>query len=878
MVGEVFDDDFKKEVDEKVRDVLNHIEEEKGDDFLDMMIDIEETEAAIQLLKTGKAPGPDSIYGDLLKAADQQLIEAVNSLFRRSWDEGILPAQWKEAKVKFLKKAGKASYHNPSSYRPISLTSILGKCMERIIYTRLYSYAEHHNLIDPEQEGFRRFHGTSMALLRVVQNAMDGFNERESTVGVFIDMEKAYDSVWRNGLLEKMHNIGIKGKMWNWLHNFLHGREAYCYLQGSNQTKFETDMGLPQGSVLSPVLFSLFIADIYTDVESEKVKFADDGTIWRTGENVKILVEQLEGDLKKIVEWTKRWRMKVNVDKTEFCVFSRSLGINDTDDIEIIMNNKKIKKSSAPKLLGVTLDSKLTFRLHIDSIERKALKASAALYVVGKSEQVSAKNMIQLYRSLVLPHLEYAASVWQIGNCEQLNKVQRKCLALCLGTPTTAGLDALEVEAGVKPLDLRREDLAVRELTKIIAKDSGQKIVECFKTWKAKAGEAQEKIMSPFGMAYMQLNETISNTGIDIRAVEPEFSYLQSLRPSKQRPEYWNNLGSSKSRSTSQAEEARNVIEKVVKEAGTNVVTGFTDGSCFGNPGPCGAGACLFFPSQERLDLYQPVARRASILLGELVAIKIALDQVKLESGKRAFKEVTIFSDSQSAIGILTLGWQNKSHKAVIAEINQILTTLNKDQIQINLKWTPGHADISGNEIADQLAKKGAEEAERMPEVTNPVTQLDIKTAVQESCNMKWQKRWEVGTTGRHMFELRPSVNVQTAQVPNTKTQRIISELRTGYCRLNEYKHKTGLKETPNCNCGDPESVQHFIEECKTYDDIRERLRTRLFYSCGISDFTMKLFLEVIKEDPLKPYREVINSIFEEFLAETGRFDLKKLH
>ena len=144
--------------------------------------------------------------------------------------------------------------------------------------------------------------------------------------------------------------------------------------------------------------------------------------------------------------------------------------------------------------------------------------------------------------------------------------------------------------------------------------------------------------------------------------MEPEFSYLQYLQPTKERPEYWNNLGSSKSRSAIQAEEARNVIEKVVKEAGTGSVSGFTDGSCRGNPGPCGAGACLFFPSQERIDLHQPVPRRASILLGELVAIKIALDQVKVEAKKRRFKEVTLFSDSQSAVGILTLGWQNNSH------------------------------------------------------------------------------------------------------------------------------------------------------------------------------------------------------------------------
>ena len=106
----------------------------------------------------------------------------------------MLPQQWKTAKVKFLKKPGKPNYHNPSSYRPISLTSVLSTCMERIIVTRLYSYVEHNNHIDAEQEGFRKFYSTSMALLRLVQNIYDGLNENDSTVCVFIDMEKAFES------------------------------------------------------------------------------------------------------------------------------------------------------------------------------------------------------------------------------------------------------------------------------------------------------------------------------------------------------------------------------------------------------------------------------------------------------------------------------------------------------------------------------------------------------------------------------------------------------------------------------------------------------------------------------------------------------------
>ena len=136
-----------------------------------------------------------------------------------------------------------------------------------------------------------------------------------------------------------------------------------------------------------------------------------------------------------------------------------------------------------------------------------------------------------------------------------------------LRAPLTSGIDALEVEVQVKPLDLRGKDLAVRDLTKIMAKEKNKKVAECFQNWQVKIEEQHEKYLSPFGMAFMQLNDTISTTGINLSAVEPKFSFLQDLQPSKQRPEYWNNLGSSKSRSVIQEEEARKVIEGVVTEA-----------------------------------------------------------------------------------------------------------------------------------------------------------------------------------------------------------------------------------------------------------------------------------------------------------------------
>ena len=569
----------------------------------------------------------------MLKEGGDELVKAIHNLFHKSWEIGSVPADWKIAAVKFVKKPGKKSYHQASSYRPISLTSSMGKCLERIIVTRLNAFAEHKKLFDEEQEGFRKYRGTTLALLRLTQDIFKGFNKNKHTMAIFIDMEKAYDTVWRERLMVKLARMGINGNMWKWLNSFMKGRKAKCTLKKFDGEMFETIMGLPQGSVLSPVLFNLFIADMLKSVLANKVKFADDATIWKTGDDIREIAAELELDLNKIKQWVHKWRMKINVSKTEYCIFSRILHVDSMEDIEISIGGQKIKQNQNPKLLGVILDRKLNFQEHIKYVEAKAQMAVASLNKVAKTEHIGTKCLLTLYQSLVTPRLEYAAAVWQTGNCESLEKVQRQGLALCLGLPKTSGVEALEVEAGILPLSLRREELAIREMGKIMAKDDTQKIKSTFEDWRENAG--REKFISPFGKMFMQMNDMQANTGVTFHSLEPEPSFKECMQPTIQRPDYWNNLGSSKSRTAAQEEKAKELIEQIVEDSPQDTVFAFTDGSCRGNPGPCGAGAGVFFPGQEEhVSLKQPVSKLASILLGELVAILITLTFLKKRTRK----------------------------------------------------------------------------------------------------------------------------------------------------------------------------------------------------------------------------------------------------
>ena len=199
-----------------------------------------------------------------------------------------------------------------------------------------------------------------------------------------------------------------------------------------------------------------------------------------------------------------------------------------------------------------------------------------------------------------------------------------------------------------------------------MAKSNTEPIKQCFLSCQASVEELpREKVTTPMGKMLQQITDMTSSTNLNLNTIEPEMSNLEYLQPSLRRPEYWSNLGSSKNRTSAQETESRNVVENLIKDntGMQQMVLAFTDGSCRGNPGPCGAGACVFLPNNDEIELKQPVSKLASILLGELVAIQITLNYLIEEKKVRDISTILIFCDSQSAVGILQLGWENKSYK-----------------------------------------------------------------------------------------------------------------------------------------------------------------------------------------------------------------------
>ena len=236
---------------------------------------------AMSKLKMRKAPGPDKIHNEMLLHLSPKGKQVLLELINLTWKTGTLPKEWRNAIITPILKKNKPP-EDTKSYRPISLTSCVGKIAERMVNNRLYWFLESNGLIDHHQAGFRTGQRTEDQLFRLTQKILDGFQEGKHTVAIFVDLQQAYDRVWRKGLLMKMMNSGIHGKLYSWIKQFLIDRTIQTKINNGISNKENLEEGLPQGSCLSCTLFLIFINDLPDVLQTNKALYADDLALWYT--------------------------------------------------------------------------------------------------------------------------------------------------------------------------------------------------------------------------------------------------------------------------------------------------------------------------------------------------------------------------------------------------------------------------------------------------------------------------------------------------------------------------------------------------------------------------------------------------------------------
>ena len=369
--------------------------------------DSHEISELINSLDDAKSCGPCPVPTKLLKLIRNEISIPFSDLCNTSFMDGVFPDKNKIAKVIPTHKKGSTTDVN--NYRPISLLSTFSKIMEKLMAARLTSFLELHEIIYPKQFGFRSGYSTTHSLIDITENIRKTIEAKKYGCGVFIDLKKAFDTVNHDILLHKLEHYGIRDSALSWFRSYLTDRKQYVHLNGADSDIKSIVCGVPQGSVLGPLLFLIYINDLPNI--SKKLKFylfADDTNIYFESHDLKSLEKIMNKELEKLFEWLCINRLSLNVSKTNFIIFS---AINKPKTlVTILINKEAIDEVTHVKYLGILIDSQLTFKQHINELSKKIARAIGILYKLRPF--VSTSILLNVYHAIIYPFLLYGISVW----------------------------------------------------------------------------------------------------------------------------------------------------------------------------------------------------------------------------------------------------------------------------------------------------------------------------------------------------------------------------------------------------------------------------------------------------------------------------------
>ena len=385
-------------------------------------VDCDGVQKLLSKIKPHTAAGPDGLPAYLLKEGASELAPVFTLLFQSTLHQGKIPHDWKSAHVTPIFKKG--DNHIPSNYRPISLTSIVCKTIEHIIHSQIINHLDKYGLLTDRQFGFRKKHSCESQLLLTVDDLARGLRDKEQIDAILLDFSKAFDKVPHERLLLKLHYVGVRGQLLSWIRDFLTDRTQQVILEGKKSNQSDVSSGVPQGTVRGPLLFLVFINDLPDYVSSEIRLFADDALLYRpirSQDNV----TSLQKDLENLQVWEDRWFMSFNPDKCEVLrITNKRKNILETD---YTIHGSTLRTVDNAKYLGVTIQSNLSWKPHINNITKRA--NSTLGFLRRNLRKCPSKIKEQAYRTYVRPTLEYASSVWDSSikdQVTQIEKVQRR--------------------------------------------------------------------------------------------------------------------------------------------------------------------------------------------------------------------------------------------------------------------------------------------------------------------------------------------------------------------------------------------------------------------------------------------------------------------
>jgi ribonuclease HI len=758
--------------------------------------------------------GPDHIHNKMLTNLNSENQLALTHLINILFLSGYVPNVWKRATVVPLLKSGK----DPSrtdSYRPISLTSCLAKVMERAINNRLHWYLDKNKYLPKCQTGFRKNCSTMDNIIKLESSIKSAFNHQKICTAVFLDLANAYPSTWITGITYKLTMMHVAGTMLRWLHHFLNDRKLQIKIGNTFSEERTTLKGVPQGCVLSPLLFNVMMSDFpQPPANCQSELFADDIEIHTITETKPEAENILQPFLYEIEDWARKWKLVFSIGKCASLTFSRRRSPQPT--LKLNLMSSLIKEVKQYKFLGLIFDSKLSWEQHINEVNTCIQRRGNILKALtSKKTILSTPLLLRIYKALIRSKLDYGASALiNIPNSriDTLEKTQNQLLHIIFGCLKSTPKALLHIESDIPPVKIRWQMLAANYFLKLSNKpyNPAFKTIKCMKNF---SGAWQIRSI-PACIPSLKLIEkfqpnvfTLPHSNSPATAPIPPWKLFKieiKLFPL------------SKTEAASNPSQTKIIFNKIIAPLNhPNHVIAYTDGSVHTSASSC----AIYIPKLLIQDAWL-LTKHTNIFNAELNAI---LQSLKALYSHDNFDEITIFSDSKSSIqAISNYRWDASP---VITEIIQLIYNYREAGTNVTLYWIPSHCGIEGNCVADNLATSRTTALEgnilenelTSPEILNILKQKTFQTLLQQykncSSNLAITCRESLGPLSWHQHSRR---NVQTS----------LFRLRSGHNRLNYFLAKWDKDSSPFCphGCLEHENSQHVLLQCHYYNEPRKNL------------------------------------------------------
>ena len=747
----------------------------------------DELTLAVGQLNVNKSPGPDNVTPAMLKSGWDLLLPSFIKICRGCLRFGTIPKCWKRARMVFIPKTGRQDLENVKAYRPITLTSFQLKLLEKVILRHLLSLGSVSEAIHKNQHAYRAGSSTDSALHALVSRVEESVAGGEFALGVFLDIRGAFDSVNLTAITGALRGAGVGGGICSLISSLLRHREVEASWNGASCCRV-INRGCPQGGVLSPLLWNLVMGQLLHAMDHHPVfaqAYADDIALLVRGRDLAALHNTASACLNIADQWAVGNGLAFSPSKSEVTVFTwRRKWILPP----LLLQGVPLPRVTRVKYLGVTLDHKLKWGEHVRLRSNLALGLLAQVgRAVGPSWGASPKIISWAYQSLILPTLEYGCVVW-VGSVDRsliirlLARVQR--LACCLvtsafpGTPTSA-MEAL-LSFPPLPHHLKGRALLVKHRLQRTGRWVGVEVVG------RRSLDSHVRELCDAGQNIPELHM-------------PADSIV---------PQQLDHLG------CSFLLQNREEATLAASELSPGCLNCFTDGSR--QNGQAGAGYVVYNRGEEWLAGTWSLGSHSTVFQAELDAIcRLAVD---LSYRNISGAEVIIHCDSKAAI--LSLQSSMVRSKTVLSTRSAVLDLMQRGN-HITIQWVPGHADVLGNERADELAKTGSSASFIGAEPALPLPQCSIARAVWQRVDAAHARNWNAGQTGRftHSLLSAPDRKLSGRLLALSRGRiKSITRMLTLHNGLNEHMCRIGRRPNPLCpRCGEgPENPTHVFEHCVT--------------------------------------------------------------